>query len=464
MPYFYKALICVCWFLIFSAPAKSQIAWDANVLPDRALAQKFSLLLQGIPATATEVKSFGELRAQSTDLDTYLRGLIDLSERLFMKERFERVMADYHAYMWRIPMGASAKHAGWVVSKNKSYNEIFSRDYLYIDASMAPLFKDYLAKIKGSFPEQLGVYKKVPLQAEEDRFRGLFASPEFLQIFPDTTSNVNRKRSAQVFRIAFCDTLSNNLEQEPNQEPHLPPSDGVHGHDPDCYGCHRRLDPMARLFDRWYLPVFDGGFASFVPTRTQAGVVYLGGVSGMKKAIPATSDADLGRVVVRQDEFVSCAAKNAWNFVHGSPVKKDPKTLEEVAVAFDSSRSFKGALKQALMHPYFWSNLQPPVSNYSDVKPIFMANCQSCHAKKRGTKFDSERFPFLDDAEENRDLLKYIWSAISRRNGVRPMPELPRPPLDTQYMEQIKNWIQQGARDEQGAVSLDEEQIKEVLE
>jgi hypothetical protein len=434
---------------------------EPNPLPAERLVNKISMVTTGRPASKSTIARFYDaVTADPNDFQNLYTQLID--EHLARPE-YSTTIEHLHALWWRISFGTVAKHAGYVVATDRSYEEIYVRDYIYADSTIAPVYRQLRARTLTDLPTMPGEVRKVPLSRDELRFRGLFGSPEFLYVYPDTPTNVNRKRSSQVFRIAFCETLSNNSAELNKIHALLEPLDDEHGQNPDCMGCHRRLDPMARFFDHWLPPNLDNYFASYDPTRPSHGKVYLGGTSGMEREYPGSGDGDLGAIVIQQPEFSACVANLAWQYAFGREVALDDGTRSQLVATYERTKRFNSIVKASLLHPYFWSDTVAPELNYSNIGPIFLG-CSGCHARTSGTQFDPSTYPFKSDPTANFNLIRRIWGAINHYSGYRPMPDAPRPKLPQESLDTIRTWISHGGQDAAGTKTLSEDQVEEILQ
>lgn len=436
----------------------------ASPLPPTQLVNKIALTLTGKPASESEIVAFRTLvQASPAQFMKYYENLV---QSYLKRKEYADVMERQHAFWWHLPGGSSAKHAGFVVSSDSPYREIFVRDYIFVDASSAANYSAFDIKTTGGMPTDPGVFQKVFLNPDEKRFRGLFGTPEFLATYPDTLSNKNRKRSSQAFRIGFCEALAN-IKDEPGKLHErnlgLRFDDDDHGHNPDCIGCHRRLDPMARFFDQWLPPRIDGALPEYDGSRPSAGTVFLGGRNGMTRGIAGIADADLGAIVVAQPEFNRCVAKLAWQFIFGSDVPLDAESADSLTKLFSESGRFNTVVFNALLHPYFWSDEEPPPLGYEYVKEQFR-DCGGCHVYSAKVPFDPDKYPFATDRKENFQLIKRIWGALNHSPGLRPMPEAPRPKLEPEQLDVLRSWIAQGAHDEGGNRSLLDSEIEEIFE
>lgn len=447
-------------FLLCSFAAVSMAETQQTPPPlhtDRLL-DKLSVQLRGRTASPEEKKAFKSAIVEAPEnFESIYSQQID---RMMQDPGYAKSIARLHSVWWRIPFGSVAHHAGEIVAQNRSYKEIFQRDYIYVDAQQAQSYRSLGVQTSADLPLDSRAPVYVPLAPEEQRFRGLFSSLEFLTAYPDTETNVNRKRSSQVFRIAFCETLQN-LSLERRHEEFR--SEDPHGSQPDCVGCHRRLDPMARFFDQWGPPIVGAALPVYDAFQASEGTVYLGGALGMNRAFPGVADKDLGAIVIAQPEFASCLARLSWQYAFGTSVAPPADLIDQLASQYKQSERMSPMIKTVLQHPYFWSQAEAPPLRYDDVKGL-LKNCGSCHAQARGTRFDPNSYPFLPEPEANAALLARIWQAINHGPGVRPMPEAPQPRLPVESIEMLRNWISRGAEATAGQPSLNDEQVEAILE
>ncbi len=443
--------------LIFSLLPLRSLA--APLAPERLL-DKLSLQLRGRFATPSEKQEFkAELQHDPEHfLDLYGSWI----DRWLEDPAYAKQIAQLHKVWWRVPAETTAQLAGDVVAQNRPYSEIYVRDYLYADATTSSAYQALGAKTLADLPFDSPEPVYVPLAPEETRFRGFFASLEFLSTYPDTDTNKNRKRSSQVFRIGFCETLQNvGAKAFTPALSELPPD--PHGTNPDCIGCHRRLDPMARFFDRWRPALMMGGLPAFDQEQAAQGQVHVGGPLGMDRGLPGVTDAALGAIVVKQPEFAGCVAKLAWQYAFGSSVAMQQADLNDLTQLYQGTERMNPLVKKVLLHPYFWSDAEIPPLRFEDIKPA-LKNCGSCHANARGTRFDPEHYPFRADPAANVSLLKRIWKSVNRYPGVRPMPELPQPRLPIETLDALRSWISRGAELEAGHPTLTPEDVEAILE
>ncbi|MBY0384568.1 hypothetical protein K2X05_05365, partial [bacterium] len=68
----------------------------------------------------------------------------------------------------------------------------------------------------------------------------------------NSSTNMNRKRSAYILKHFFCDDLTPvNVKIDDDH------TNNAHGSNPSCYACHYKLDPMAGFFKNYGIQFFD---------------------------------------------------------------------------------------------------------------------------------------------------------------------------------------------------------------
>ncbi len=446
-----RILVCLLSNLFLTLTLRA----EPQPLPPERLVQKLAFVLTGRAALPGEIEKFkSDLQATP---DAFISSYRALVERYMKTPAFAQRIQVLHQMWWHVPLELSARHAAYVVTQDLPYEEIYTRNYLYLNAEDTGFYQALSAGTLGDLPTQPGPPVRVLISPEEKRFRGFFGSPDFLITYPDTASNVNRKRSSQVFRIAFCETLKNPVTEELGRM-----NEDEHGSSPDCVGCHRRLDPMARFFDQWRpAQLFDP--LPYDASQPSQGSVFLGGTLGMDKRFEGFADSDLGAIVVKQPEFGACVSKLAWQLVYGREVPIDAETDIQLQQQYQTSKRFKTLVTSALLHPYFWSDRQVPTLTYREIRPL-LQNCGSCHARSELTTFQPDVYPFLEAPADNVQLLKKIWTAINRWAGAKPMPLPPQPKLPQESLDSIRVWLENGALNDAGSRTLNDEEIEEILQ
>jgi hypothetical protein len=443
-----------------SAPAKAQ-----QPLAARPLLQRLSLKLRGRSPTAAEVAAFEQRVAVDPG---GFQGAYDATVRAYLASpEFRDVIEDFHAVWWRMGKRESTRLAATIVTEDRSYLEIFSRDWTLLDGDTANVYEYAGIRTEVPLPTEGGDWRVVRLADDEPRFRSVLSGLDLLNRFPDTPTNRNRARASHVFRTFLCETLA-----PPTDAAHLAPvgpvgpvaSDGddEHGTNPDCIGCHYRLDPLARFFDHWRPVLPSSGGTWYDAAEPAQGSLIVRENGADARHYDGTGESALGRALAAEPQVRRCIAKKAWELAFGPGVKLPSEAEAHLVAAFDQRHSFKDLLTETLRHPWFWSTEEPPPLRFADMSSEFR-QC-GCHHPDSGiTRFDPLRYPFDPDPARNTALLQRIWRAVSYRSGYRPMPDAPRPQLPSDALARMKEWISAGAFDDTLQPTLTDDQAQEVL-
>jgi hypothetical protein len=311
-------------------------------------------------------------------------------------------------------------------------------------------------------PTEPGDWRPVRLAAGETRYRSVLGELDFLNRFPDTPTNRNRARANYVFKTFLCETLAPTAQLE--EKHRFAEDDDPHGTNPDCIGCHYRLDPLARFFDHWRPPYPNTTTTWYDASQPAAGNLILRGADGSRTEHSGAGDADLARILQNEPRVSACLATKVWEMLLGPGVKLEADTAAGLVQAFAARQNFKDVVRQAAMHPYFWSTAEAPPLKYDDVKPLFLV-CKDCHGPDGSarTQIDPESYPFAADPAANAALLGRIWGAINHAPGFKPMPKAPIPALPADSLAKIRDWVAAGANDTNLQRTLTDDQIREVL-
>ena len=191
----------------------------------------------------------------------------------------------------------------------------------------------------------------------ERRFRSVIGEFDFLNRFPDTNSNQNRKRSNVVFQTFLCETLSaadipdipalksrTDLKAEAQD---LLAAGDPHGSDPNCIGCHYRLDPMARFFDSWRPPYPGSLLAVYDPQQKASGTLVERNADGSIRRSSGQGDTDLASLLSTSPNVHACIAKKVWEFVQGTGVRLDPVFGAELVDIYRHTDSLRSVVAAA---------------------------------------------------------------------------------------------------------------------
>jgi len=431
-------------------------AAEPTPLPAAEALQKLSLKVRRTSPTPGETAAFRADAAGGTE--AFLRAYTERLDRYLASPEFVTTVEQFHAVWWRVPFGESTKLAAYIVGNDRPYREILARDYLFVDGRLAPFYAQQGVKVETPLPDAPGDYQAVRLSADEPRFRSILGSLDFLNQFPDTATNKNRKRASHVFRAFLCETLSNATPEE-----HFTRDDDDHANNPDCLGCHVRLDPMARFFDGWRPPVTGGTVTWFDPAEPSSGAVVVRD-GGAWSSHPGAGDGELGRLLLGLPQTEACFADKAWELAHGVSVRLDAESRARLVASYRDRGTFKALLREAFLHPYFWSTEEPTPVNYADVKPM-VQTCKSCHApgRPRQPNFDADNYPWRADPAENAAVLRKVFGALAGNPAYRRMPPAPIPALPQESLQRMREWIMGGALDARLSPTLTDAQIEEIL-
>jgi hypothetical protein len=446
--------------LLSAAPAAA--ASEPAPLPYGRVLERLSFKLRGVAPTADERAAF--VAAAEADPTRFPALYAETIDRYLAAPEFRGVVEELHAVWWRVRRAESTALAGYIVANDRRYDELFAKDYLYVDGAHAPAYANQRAAVQTPLPSNNEGWRAVRLAPTETRFRSLLSQQDFLNTFPDTPTNKNRKRASQVFHTFLCETLTPSAPQPPLDPTAPTDPDDPHGHDPNCVGCHYRLDPLARFFDHWRPPLAGRAETYFDPAVAAAGTLILLNPDGSRTSASGAGESALGRVLASEPRFHACAVQQIWSYLFGPSVALDAPTSASLVQALERRGNFKDAVKLAAQHPYFWSNEVPPPPRFADVKAYFGV-CTSCHAPDgvNDPRFDPTRYPFAADAATNADWLTRIWGAINYAIGYVPMPLAPTPALPADALARIRAWIAAGAVDDALRPTLDAAQVARVL-
>ncbi len=459
-----KSIVC---FLLISIANLGKASTDEPLKP-AFLLQKLSLKLRGTSPAAAEIAEFRTEIEQSPSrfLEIYQKKV-----RAYLKSReFATVVEDFHSVWWRLPKSETTRLASYLVTADKPYFEIFKKNYMLLDGSSAIAYQQANIRTEEPLPKAAGDWRVIRLERDENRFHSIFSNLDFLNRYPDTASNRNRTRSNYIFRTFLCEILSPPPNTKTTTLPSTPAkiftaSGDEHGTNPDCMGCHYRLDPMARFFDHWrpMLPFSAGTW--YDVSQAAIGKVVMRDDNGKVRSYDGVGESDLGNILSHEVRVPQCVASKTWEFIFGTGVKLALQTQNDLVTTFSAKQNFKDVVFQVVNHPYFWSSAEVPLLKFDDIKSNLQV-CTGCHLTNGSTepKFDPQSYPFYSDLNVNFQHLKRLWGVINRKNGFKPMPPPPRPQLPTESLSRINDWISAGAIDNQGHSTLSEKQISEVLD
>ena len=245
----------------------------------------------------------------------------------------------------------------------------------------------------------------------------LNASRWFWTNFRNSSTNMNRKRSAYVLKRYFCDDLTPIGIEVP--EAHA--NGDRHATDPGCQSCHYKLDPMAGFFRNYGYEgnnfeksssIFFDDFASknraeYVKQWRYAddsgwNIGYIRSVTtpelnDMAEGEPTAED--LFALIKKAPEVKQCLVRNLFHYLVGDEVTLDGGYLNELTADFvktaeeNSTLALKKSIKTIAMSKSF---IEPspakgicydfPAGYSPEDKPpcevafVLKESCQQCHS------------------------------------------------------------------------------------
>jgi hypothetical protein len=140
-----------------------------------------------------------------------------------------------------------------VIKENRPFSEIVTADYIMVNP--------YSARVYGTDtlftdPTDEKDFREARVTFERDGERieiphsGVLTSPMFLSRFPTTPTNRNRHRARKVYELFLATDILKVADRPINPEDatlYVNPTRD----DPTCNVCHRQLDPIAGVFQKW---------------------------------------------------------------------------------------------------------------------------------------------------------------------------------------------------------------------
>lgn len=426
------------------------------------LLKKLSLRLKHSLPSREETQAFQ--RALREYPDQFDKIYDERIEAYLSGSEFSDVVESFHSIWWRLLPAESTRLARYIVAEDRPYSEVFQHNYLVINGQNAPRYQRQGIATDGALPSGSDDWRVLRLKDDETRFRSVLGSLDFLDTYPDTPTNRNRKRANYVFSTFLCESLA---PSDPDSKATL--RDDPHGSNPNCIGCHYRLDPLARFFDRWRPPSASSVLTWYDEGEAAKGKLIVKPAEGGRFDYEGTGEGELSQILSKEPRVHACVAKKVWETFVGSAIKLDNSSAMELTKAFKTRDNFKDLVRAAVHHPYFWSNERPPALTFNDVKASFKI-CSTCHSSQGSTfpRFDPAAYPFATVASENAQLLRDIYAAITHQPDYSPMPKSPAPgvpaqALSVEQLSAIREWIYNGALDSAGRPTLSETEKQEVL-
>ena len=158
---------------------------------------------------------------------------------------------------------------------------------------------------------------------------GFFTTPAFFANWQTNTSNQMRVTLNQALIVALGASVDGS---DPTPAPGEPPPglDAAHASSPDCYVCHKTLDPLRSIFSATYSWNYHDQLDQTL--SAQKGMFAFQGVT---QAV--TSVADFGATLAAHPLFAAAWAQKLCFYVNSSPCPATDPEFEHVMSAFPSS-------------------------------------------------------------------------------------------------------------------------------
>lgn len=491
---------------------------SANLLSPQARLRKLSMHVRGIPPTLTEYENLqASMESGQTNVfftqkineyiqsPQYLGKMIERLDDLFgvrlqnlpaekfyyeMPEKMKGLTFDLNSmdYIFRK-----------VVKENLDWNTLFTDKTYHIPYPTPPFFFSnnyfvgrpsdlgfYNAIRPGDIPASNdGVLRKpddempqkdekertlIPLTFEQNdsRIAGTITTSRFFARYNTTLLNKNRKRAAALFRILLCDDMKpiipanedisdliNKSFPKTNTGPSTKtPTDEIkHGTQQSCMACHQKLDPMGETFRT------AGNVLS--PEGAPGGLVYPTS-DGRRVDIPVTGLGHLTSVTTEQHEYSQCQVRRFWDWFIGKDEPLTYERLENLVQEFERVKrkpnDFVAYLVQQKEFQVDQSGTFSRDATFAQVRPLFK-QCSSCHAGVTSKSIPSfEKLPFGGSKDSHAHWINEIIEALDLE-GDGSKAKMPTRDsgwiLSADERKDFKNWISQGAQDENGNKTIE---------
>jgi hypothetical protein len=197
---------------------------------------------------------------------------------------------------------------------------------------------------------------------------GFFTTPAYLAIWQTNDSNKHRVTANQTLLVSLGQALTSENEIAPVSTVGL---DAEHSPDsnPECYGCHKILDPMKQFWESYFdfsdrndFPTFRFGQSNVTPQRTNGGALMFGNVAAegatmedlggllaqVSDTNPSVADAALQTV----NRFALSMAQYLCYYADSAGCAEDDPEFRRIVKAFETSNfDYKVLLREMFSSP-----------------------------------------------------------------------------------------------------------------
>ncbi|AKU92006.1 DUF1588 domain-containing protein [Vulgatibacter incomptus] len=285
---------------------------------------------------------------------------VDLDEATTDPELFAKAKRWTNESVAREPLELVAH----VVRNDRPFGEILTADYRLVNP--------FSAKVYGMddlrFKDPLDPREWREGRLKEGELAGVLGSPMFLNRFPTTSTNRNRKRARMVYQFFLATDLLKLAERpvDPTSIEDFNPT----MYNPNCTVCHNNMDPVAGAFQNWdergrYRPPADGWHKDMLPPGFKDRTIPF---EQRRQSLPW-----LGKEIAADPLFATSTVYTAYTMLTGQAPLTPPadplapdyelrqdayeaqnELFKEIATAFTrENQNFKGVVKRLVMSPWF---------------------------------------------------------------------------------------------------------------
>lgn len=199
-------------------------------------------------------------------------------------------------------------------------------------------------------------------QQQKQSLAGIITTPRFFERYFSSSTNLNRRRAAAVFRVFLCNDISLGVGNVQSEKDHLmaialnkkaesdnsismnsPAMAKTNANDNKCNRCHYSLDPLGKAFEY--------SLHRLTQEPIEGRLKYEFADSKVKVNVPFKNLNEMGQVIVKQKEFSYCQAQHMWNWFVGKDIEN--KKLAYWSSYLDQqSRKPKKYIKKLLIENY----------------------------------------------------------------------------------------------------------------
>ncbi len=373
---------------------------------------------------------------------------------------------------------ASANFFKRVLALNLSWDQLFTgKTYPFLSTTKDPFLPRFFTDLA---PTQIPA-EKYPgssgswvFPETNSAIAGALSTKDFVERYPTTPLNKNRKRAAAVFRILLCDDMKPaffpTAPEQTNSAIHeffsndevstttatatmpaqITPVEDLHGSSPSCMSCHYKLDPLGKAFEKMNLTLGEPSPGRLVYRRENGDLVDISG-NGL---------GDLTQAITQQPEYARCQVKRLWSWFIGTDAPLSEKKTQELVQNFNrlgrATQDFVGYL---VNRPEFIDSVLA-MENRSN--PFLKAKsalhrCDSCHAGESVPSFT--HFPIGGSEQAHRESLLNIADRLDLahdgRNATMPDASGGWTPHEVRDAStQIRAWLCAGAPGDSGQPTI----------